>query len=574
MSGKRKALIIAINEYEQEALSNLVAPAADAEALAGVLGDPRIGDFTVQVVRNEPSHLIGRHIEDFFLDSRSDDVLVLHFSGHGLKSDPGELFFAASDTRSDRLGSTAISADFVQRSMRSAPSRSIVLLLDCCYGGAFAQGFTARAAGDINVLASFPEVRSGGGRGRAVITASNAMGYAFEGDRLADDRHLRPSVFTSALVEGLATGDADQDEDGFVSLDELYDYVFDKVREQNPYQTPSRRIEMEGELYLARSSRGRIRSAPIPPELQAAIADQNMYTRRGAVHELESRLASEDLPVAVGAYQVLTEVARTDIQYIADLAAAALGRAAVRPEETELHFETQQRASGPLHHMVRLLGPPIARACTPRASHDWIHVNKTTEGLDISVDTTQADVPRGKVDVTGPTGSAVITIVVELLSGAPRPSAPHQPSGLPSPEVPTSATSTGRSDRRQQVGKSAEHKAAEQGAREAAKTVQPEAVEPGRHPSTSAGYKPAAAQQREASASASTARPTIDIGEAATRSAALRPREADGPLEVVRLVGGGVKALVPLEGGGRLALELSHDAARVLANALTTISRK
>ena len=39
--------------------------------------------------------------------------------------------------------------------------------------------------------------------------------------------------------------------------------------------------------------------------------------------------------------------------------------------------------------MVRLLGPPIARACAPRASHDWIRVNETPEGFDISVDTTR-----------------------------------------------------------------------------------------------------------------------------------------------------------------------------------------
>ena len=287
MSGQRKALIVANDEYEQEALRDLLAPAADAEALGRVLGDPQIGDFAVQVVRNEPSHVIQAQIEELFSESRSDDVLLLHFSGHGLKSESGELFFAASNTRPNRLGSTAVSADFVQRCMRASRSRSVVLLLDCCYGGAFAQGSTVRAAGDINVLDSFPQGRLGGGRGRAVITASNAMEYAFEGDRLADDQHRRPSVFTSALVEGLATGDADRDEDGWVSLDELYDYVFDKVQEQNPHQTPSRHFELEGELYLARSRRRRIRPAPIPPDLQAAITDPNMYTRRGAVSELQ-----------------------------------------------------------------------------------------------------------------------------------------------------------------------------------------------------------------------------------------------------------------------------------------------
>ena len=92
-------------------------------------------------------------------------MLLLHFSCHGLKSESGELFFAARNTRPNRLGSTAVSADFVQRCMRASRSRSIVLLLDCCYGGAFAEGVAVRAAGDVNVLDSFPA------RGWAVVAA-------------------------------------------------------------------------------------------------------------------------------------------------------------------------------------------------------------------------------------------------------------------------------------------------------------------------------------------------------------------------------------------------------------------
>ena len=66
-------------------------------------------------------------------------------------------------------------------------------------------GVAVRASGNVNVRDAFPGGKLGGGRGRAVITASSAMEYAFEGDRLADDHSPQPSVFTSALVEGLAT---------------------------------------------------------------------------------------------------------------------------------------------------------------------------------------------------------------------------------------------------------------------------------------------------------------------------------------------------------------------------------
>jgi Caspase domain len=92
VSGERKALIVADDEYDQEALRNLVAPAADAEALGRVLGDRQIGGFTVQVMRNEPSYVIQAQIEELFLESMPDDVLLLHFSGHGLKSQSGNCF--------------------------------------------------------------------------------------------------------------------------------------------------------------------------------------------------------------------------------------------------------------------------------------------------------------------------------------------------------------------------------------------------------------------------------------------------------------------------------------------------
>jgi tetratricopeptide (TPR) repeat protein len=420
VSGQRKALIVAVDEYDQEALRDLLAPAADAEALGRVLGDRQIGEFTVQVVRNEPAHVIEGHIEELFSESRSDDVLLVHFSGHGLKSESGELFFAASNTRPNRLGSTAVSADFVQRCMRASRSRSVVLLLDCCYGGAFSQGAMVRASGDANVFDSFPQEGTGGGRGRVVITASNAMEYAFEGEQLADDQHRLPSVFTNALVEGLATGDADRDEDGWVSLNELYDYVFDKVREQNPHQTPSRKVELEGDLYLAHSRRRRIHPAPIPPDLQAALTDQNMYTRLGAISELHSRLSSDNLPSAVGAYEALAELARTDIRYVADPAAAALSQGALHPEETVLHFGEHRQGSAPPHRTLRLLGPPIARTCTSRASGDWIRVDETAEGFDISVDTATTGVLRGTLDLKGPTGEAVIAIDIELVCSPPQ----------------------------------------------------------------------------------------------------------------------------------------------------------
>ncbi|HET6290324.1 MAG TPA: caspase family protein [Amycolatopsis sp.] len=433
MTGERRALIIANGEYDNPGLSALRSPAADAEALADVLADRTISEFDVQVVRDETAHVIAGRVEDLFADSVPDDVLLVHFSCHGLKSESGELFFAARDTRPERLASSAVPADFVQRCMRMSRSRSIVLLLDCCYGGAFSQGVAVRASGEANVLDAFPGAGFGG-RGRAVITASNSIEYAFEGDHLADDQ-VRPSVFTSALVDGLRTGDADRDEDGWIALSELYDYLFDSVRERNPNQTPSRDIEMQGELYLARSRRRRIKPSPVPADLRAASEDPNMFTRLGAVTELRRRLTSENLSVAIGAHEVLTAMAQTDIQHVAEAADLARREARVRTEPDVVRFGEVVRGSAPVAR-IRLAGPPIARTCRFASSPSWLRVTETGDGAEIAPDLAELGPFDGRITVTGPTGEVVVRVegqVVQERESAPDPKPVPEPRPVHTP---------------------------------------------------------------------------------------------------------------------------------------------
>lgn len=50
--------------------------------------------------------------------------------------------------------------------------------------------------------------------------------------------------------------------------------------------------------------------------------------------------------------------------------------------------------------------------------------------------------------------------------------------------------------------------------------------------------------------------------------AAMKPRTGDGPLEVTK-EGRGIIMRVPLEGGGRLVVEMTPDEARALGEALS-----
>ncbi len=162
--------------------------------------------------------------------------------------------------------------------MNQSRSRRIVLLLDCCYAGAFQRGMAARAGSQMDLQERF------GGRGRAVITASGALEYAFEDQQLADTRHPEPSVFTSAMVRGLASGDADRDQDGYVGLDELYDYVYDAVRSVTTNQTPAKwTFGVQGDLQIAKRSGAVATPAPLPPALQESVDSPLAGVRAGAV---------------------------------------------------------------------------------------------------------------------------------------------------------------------------------------------------------------------------------------------------------------------------------------------------
>ncbi|NHC47139.1 protein kinase [Motilibacter sp. K478] len=240
-------MVVATSEYEDERLGKLRAPARDATEFAAALAHPEIGDFQVNSIVNEPRQVIEESIEHFFAGRTPEDLLVVHFSGHGLKNQYGRLYLAAKNTNLDRLASTSVSASFIEERLSETRSRKVVVLLDCCYSGAFARGFVPKGTDSVDVLQQFS------GRGRVVITASTAMEYAFEEADLSIEAGS-PSIFTGALVRGLETGEADIDQDGHVSVDDLYQYTFSAVREQTSAQTPTLKImDLEGSLRIARA---------------------------------------------------------------------------------------------------------------------------------------------------------------------------------------------------------------------------------------------------------------------------------------------------------------------------------
>lgn len=362
----RYALIVAAGTFHDPKLRKLRAPAFDAEQLATVLGDPDIGDFDVQLGRDEDESHVRRRIARFFTDRRPDDLLLMHFSGHGIKDENGELYLAAKDTEvGDMLSATGISAAWLNDQIGRCRSKRVVVLLDCCFSGSFPFGMRARATDSVNVRDHLD------GRGRAIITASSATEFAWEGDKLSG--RGEPSIFTQAVVEGLRTGTADCDRDEAISVDDLYQYVYDRVKSHTPSQSPNKMSTLEGRVVLARSVyREPVVPAKLNDELLALARNPLPPARVTAVQELGRLLNDPEERVAVAARQVLDTMVDDDSRQVREAVAAVIS-----PDpETDSHSARRTRREPSDKSSARQRKPSTAPRSrqSRRLSNRWVLV--------------------------------------------------------------------------------------------------------------------------------------------------------------------------------------------------------
>src|SRR4030095_1391193 len=149
------------------------------------------------------------------------------------------------------------------------------------------------------------------GYGRIILTASDSTQFAWEGDKVIGE--TKPSLFTHFLVEGME-GEADLDGDGRISVDELYDYAYEKVKFATPKQTPSKfSSKQQGEIILRESiSIQDTRPVPLPPHLLDSIENPFADIRLGAVQQLTKLLNGKNRGLARSARAALERIAEKD----------------------------------------------------------------------------------------------------------------------------------------------------------------------------------------------------------------------------------------------------------------------
>jgi branched-chain amino acid transport system substrate-binding protein len=239
------ALLIGVSKYS-EGLRPISSAIPDVEAMRRVLEPPDMGAFDqVKVLLDPDKGRMEKAVEDLFADLQRDDLVLLYFSGHGLKDQNARFFLSTRDTGRDQKGNfsraTALAATKLQEYITDSHSKRQIIILDCCFSGALVQGMPIK--GEFNIQEEL------GGKGRAILTSSSPSEYSFE----SDNKDL--SIYTKYLVEGIETGAADKDGDQLISVNELHEYASERVKEAAPAMTPKFYLSLEGEetIYLAKS---------------------------------------------------------------------------------------------------------------------------------------------------------------------------------------------------------------------------------------------------------------------------------------------------------------------------------
>jgi hypothetical protein len=262
---RRRALLLGCGAFVDPSLASLRSPRRDVEEFGRVLADPETGRYTVATDVDCTSRQAQRGIEGFFSAARvSDGMNMLYLSCHGVQDAQGRLYFAFADTERDFLSSTAVSADWVRDRIYASRSKATVVLVDCCFSGAFIKGMRARSAAAANVESLVRDLPDGSGV--AVLTASGDTEASFED---ADSPEIRPSYFTDALITGIATGAADLNRDGRITVDELYDYTYHQILNGPSSQRPRRLGVGEGALVVSDAAHPQPAPAPVIPPFPA-----------------------------------------------------------------------------------------------------------------------------------------------------------------------------------------------------------------------------------------------------------------------------------------------------------------
>ncbi|MCB1188947.1 MAG: caspase family protein [Leptospiraceae bacterium] len=246
--GKRYAIVVGINNYNDPEIPALSKARNDAKVIAKILKEK--GQFEVYVMTDDidskenlyPSKLnIEEKLDTILNFARSSDLIVFFFSGHGISDNDNKGYLVTIDTVAQKQYNTSLKIDNIIERLNSKNIRKSLLVLDACREVVKKTKSTSQ-----NRLKNqeFTEAELS-----AVFYSTKIGQFSYEDDK------SDYGVFTKYLIYGME-GQADTNKDYVVTFDELARFVTNGVhtwsKTRNKNQKPYTKIygERSGDLAL------------------------------------------------------------------------------------------------------------------------------------------------------------------------------------------------------------------------------------------------------------------------------------------------------------------------------------
>lgn len=227
---RRVAILISNDRFENNKIMSLRWPAHDNHTLGKLLADPELGQFEVSSLINEGLLTVRKKIALTCTELTRNDTFLLYYSGPCFANVDGSLCLLVADSDPDIISATSIESSFILSQLLNTKCRRIALIIDGAHSGAFFRNNRGIPDGMIALTSC----------------SSTQMSYVTE----------EGGFFTQTLIKGICDAKADYDNDGRVSVDELYDYAIHHHRVSDVKSSPQKWVwNLSEPIYLVNKSK-------------------------------------------------------------------------------------------------------------------------------------------------------------------------------------------------------------------------------------------------------------------------------------------------------------------------------
>jgi len=246
-NGKRWAVLVGVNQYDDKInYGNLHVCVKDVDAIRNQLIVGGFDPARIRLLTDNTEELPSRDnilvaLKSIADATEPDDLLLFYYSGHG-DEDKGESYLVARNGRRLVLRDTAVPISRITEIMEQAPAHAKILILDACHSGADIGGKGPKPMSAEFIRRVFEQAE-----GMAILASCKQGQLSYEWQ---DEGR---SVFTHFLLAAL-TGEADRDEKGFVTIQDVNWHVTDRVKlwaaQHNVSQTPTLQYTVAGDIVI------------------------------------------------------------------------------------------------------------------------------------------------------------------------------------------------------------------------------------------------------------------------------------------------------------------------------------